>query len=289
MTGFTYNIEERNEWIERFAEQKERIYADLAEGETVKHCLDAESFGGIFYNPQWVITSEARLWSLGKNRNAGGWNIPYAHERTRRWNMRNDWHETKERLGLTSEKKIYHHQIVANYFCDKKAIELFGEENCVPHHVFRYHHLLDDGIVQDRQEDCTWNNRSKHLRWVTKKDHAVLNYIQDAWNRHNSVDDIIQGMMDGIKCKDEETGEEVSVKFSGTAEELRQQYGEILENGKFYRVLLDASGNPLTDENGDPIKKDQWTALWYEYNGGKDDRRLTVKCFLFDGRLPYIK
>ena len=276
MAVYNYNFEERNEWITRLEEQKESIQQELFEGETIKHCLDTESFDGAFYNPQWVITSEARVWSLARNNNHGGWNTPYPNDNDRRWYMKNDWHETKDRLGLNSEKRVFYHQAVANYFCDKKAIELFGEENCIPHHLFRYHHLLDDHIVQTRQEDCTWNNRAKHLRWVTKYDHAVLNYIQDALNRRDSIDTTIDKMMSGIPYTDTETGEKKFIIFQGDKNELRQQYGEILENGKFYRTV----GN----EN-----EDQWTALWYEYNGGNDRRLSVMGFFTPEGQLPYMK
>ena len=284
MADFTYNIEERNEWIARFEEQKNRIQRDLAMGETIEHCLDTEHFGGRYYNPEWVITSEARIWSLAKNRNVGGWNTPYPHERTRRWYASNDWHETKERLGLENIK-TYYHQIVANYFCDRKALDLFGEENCVPHHVFGYVHLFDQSVVQTRQECCTWNNRSKHLKWTTKGDHAVLNYLQDAKNSRETEEKIIEGMLRGIPYKD--GGEERSIILGGTSEDLRMQYKEFFDNAKFYRQLKDETGETVKDENGKVIKIRNFTAIWYDYNGGVNDRKLTVKGF-FNEKLPYI-
>lgn len=287
MVNFNYNIEERNEWIARFEEQRDRIQRELIMGEEIAHCLDAEHFGGRYYNPEWVITSEARLWSLGKNRNAGGWNTPYPHERTRRWYTSSDWHETKERLGLENIK-IYYHQIVANYFCNRKPIELFGEENCVPHHVFGYIHLFDQGVVQTRQECCTWNNRAKHLKWTTSGDHAVLNYLQDAKNSRETEDEIIEGMMRGITYKD--GGEEKRIIFNDAKEDIRKQYKEFFENAKFYRQLKDESGETVRDENGNAIKIRNFTAIWYDYNGGEDKRRLTVKGFFNEGEgLPYIK
>lgn len=277
----------RKEWMDRFEDQRARIQAALFDEEKMKQMLDEESFNGRFYNPMWVITSEARVWSLAKNHNHGGFLLPKRSRQgrrnqdgeypaTRRWYEKNIWPEVVEKFGTASMVQLYYHQMVANYFCDRTALDIFGESHCVAHHIFRYHELLDDGIVATRQEDCTWNNRANHLRWVTKYDHAVLTYIQDAHNR-NTVDAAIKKMMSGIKCKDEETGEEITIVFQGSEDEIRQEYAAILKGGKFYRQI------------GDDVE-DQWTALWYEYINGQNDRRLSVQGFIVpNGQLPFLR
>lgn len=287
----------RNEWIDRFEEQKDRIQNVLFDGETIKQMLDEESFDGRFYNPMWVITSEARIWSLAKNNNHGGLLIPKRSQQgrrnrageytaTRRWYEKNIWPEVVEKVGVTSMAQLYYHQMVANYFCDKKAVEIFGESSCVAHHIFRYRELVDEGIVNTKEEDCTWNNRAKHLRWVSKADHAVLTFIQNSWYEKKTIDYILDQMMKGIHYKDRYTKEEYTVIFEGSKEYIYQGYKEILENGAFYEIMKDENGNIIRDENGDALKRDQWTALWCEY---KDDgeKSMKVKGFWYTGNLPY--
>ena len=289
MADYSYDLSEQNEWITRFGEQRERIQAELFEGETIKQCLDTESFGGRLYNPQWIITSEARLWSLARNHNAGGWNTPYPHESTRRWYMKNNWHETTDRLGLDSEAIIYHHQIVANYFCDKKAIYLFGEENCVPHHLFKYLNLFDNHIVQTKQEACTWNNRANHLRWVTKVDHAVLSFIQDPKNSRLSIEDALEEMQKGIKYTDPDTHQTITIQFPESIEALKEEFRDVLQNGRFETHFEDENGDLWKDENGQVITEYQWTALWYEYNDALSRKLHAMGFTLTRGEIPYIR
>lgn len=279
----------RKEWVDRFEDQRERIQKVLFDGETIKQMLDEDSFGGRFYNPMWVITSEARIWSLAKNNNRGGLLIPKSspqgrknrngeYPATRRWYEKNIWPEVLERLGIKAMANLYYHQMVANYFCDKKAIELFREENCVPHHIFRYHELYNEGIVDSKQKDCTWNNRANHLKWVRRADHAVLSFIQRSWHENKTTDDIIDNMMKGISYRDRDTQKEYTVIFSDSKEALYEAYKEILDNGKYYHVFK--------DKNGVTFKREQWTALWSEYKSDGENC-IKMKGFWYEGALPY--
>ena len=294
MSEFVYSIEEQNEWIARFEAQKNDIKAQLFEKEQIEQCCDTKSFDGRYYNPMWVVTSEARIWSLPSHRFLspkrsvqGRRNRNGEYTATSRWYEKNNWHETVAHFGNKDMVQVYYHQIVANYFCDRKAIDLFGEENCIPHHIFRYRPLLDDGLVHTEQEDCTWNNRAKHLRWVSKHDHTILTYLQDVWNSRMNLDDAVNDLIKGIPYKDRYTGERTLVTLPGEPEELRLMLSDIFENAKFYRIKTDAEGNT--------IREDQWTALWYEYDGKKDgdviavNRKLTAKGFWVTEGLPYIK
>lgn len=247
MVDFTYNMEERAEWVARFNEQLERIQGDLFEGERIEQCLDTDSANGQFYNPQWVITSEARVWSLAKNNNHGGWNRPYLHETTHRWNMRNDWHETKERLGLAAEKKILYHQMVANYFLPRPHCY---NETWVAHHVFGYYHLYDLEVLHDTPElrfvDCRWINRVNHLYWVNDSDHNLISFIQ---KNTDPIDITIEKLKKGITYRGQERGLKISIDDQMTEEIIKA----LVENGRF------VSG-----------ERKLWNAIAVEY---KDDGR----------------
>ncbi len=288
-----YDESKKEEWIKRFEDQKERIQKELFDGETMQQCLNTKSFNGRFYNPMWVITSEARIWSLAKNKNHGDWlspkrsnqgkrNADGGYTATRRWYEKNNWEETVRRFNKPEMVQVYYHQIVANYFCDKTAIDIFGEDNCVSHHIFGYKRLFDNGMVQDKQTDCTWNNRAKHLRWTLKKDHTVLSYIQDPKNARQTLDEVIEGIMRKLEIDKADDREEQE-------KQLKWQLQEIVQMGKFY--------TDLEDQNGRHILMENFSALWYDYakenNAIVDPEMMSIKRSLkvksFTNPLPYMK
>ena len=295
MNDFIYNQERQNYWIEKFHEQEERIKAERYDGEKIVQCLDTKSFDGKYYNPMWVVTSEARIWSLARNHEHGDWNLPYPNKKTNRWYVKNNWDETVKRLNDKSENTIYMHQIVANYFCDRTAINIYGENNCAPHHCFRYHALYKDKIVATKQEDCRWNNRAKHLRYVYVEDHMLLTYIQQ--NYAKSAKEIVKKLTKGIYRKDRYTGKKHFIKLpSDDINENMQYLSEIVNMGKFYTNIKDRNGKPLRDNNGKIIKRDNWTAIWCNYDvddSNQETKDITKKFIVeshnLDNNLPYLK
>lgn len=179
--NYIYNEEKKREWIDRFEDQKELIKENLLPSEEIKQCLDTESFNGRYYNPIWVVTSEARIWSLDKcgwygqhTTKQGRPNAKGEYIQVQRYHAKNAWEETVKRAGTKDQVQVYYHQIVANYFCDKTAIKLFGEDGCVPHHLFGYYKFTSDDSIC-----CRWINRAKHLCYVRKYDHKFLSALQN--------------------------------------------------------------------------------------------------------------
>ena len=159
----------------KFKEQEELIKGQLMPGEEYRHCLDWDSWGGRYYCPCWVVTSEGRVWSLWDER----FNAPhFERSGTRKANgeysqgkyyYQNSNEQVLERIGKKRPARCYVHCLVANYFCDKTPIQLFGEEHCKVHHIFGY----------DLTADCMWQNRAKHIQYVRTEDHIILNAIQN--------------------------------------------------------------------------------------------------------------
>ena len=175
----TEDIFYKERYERKFKEQEELIKRQLMPGEEYKHCLDWDSWGGRYYCPCWVVTSEGRVWSLWFER----FNTPY-FERSGNRNANGEYFQGKyyyqngteqilERFGIKRPARCYVHCLVANYFCDKTAIELFGEEHCKVHHIFGY----------DWDADCMWQNRAKHIQYVKDDDHVLLNAIQKKTQR----------------------------------------------------------------------------------------------------------
>ena len=160
-------------WIKKFKEQEELIKQAFP-GENYKQCLDKVSFGMRYYNPVWVVTDEAHVWSLKLMRalpgyqDDGGTKNKDGEYTQHRYHLKNSWYESVKASGRKYPLRVYFHQLVANYFCDKLAITLFGEEECVPHHIFGY----------DESASCQWLNRAKHIQYVKKEHHKLLNALQ---------------------------------------------------------------------------------------------------------------
>lgn len=149
-------------WNLKYEEQKVEIERQLLPGETMVHCIDSESFGGKFYNPRWVATSESRVYSLTRKRWLRG-TAKYCRNKTGEV-TRVNWTLTNTECG----KDITVHQLIANYFCDKTVVEQFGEENVHVHHIWGY----------DPEKSCQENNRAEHLQYIVKKHHTFLNNLQ---------------------------------------------------------------------------------------------------------------
>lgn len=143
----------KEKWMQKYKEQEERIKALLLEDEMAVQCLDEKSFCGKYYNPIWVATSKGRVYSLyTKN---------FLHIKPKEVGYR-----TKE--GKYCGMPYYYiggkmiaHGLTANYFCDKKVIEKYGEENVQVHHKKRF----------DVKKGLCKNNHAGNLCYAPKKIH----------------------------------------------------------------------------------------------------------------------
>ena len=184
----TNKIKNEEYWIEKFHEQESAIKEKLenlaaeerasgfrgnVEVSSYKQCLDKESFDMRFYNPAWVVCSEGYVWSLHYKRLIGfiheeGFTNQQGNYSQSKWKVHNSYTETRMHLGKKSGSDIPVHQLVANYYCDKLAVRMFGEKNCVVHHILGYKYF----------NDYRWMNRAAHLQYISIRDHELLNAIQ---------------------------------------------------------------------------------------------------------------
>ena len=149
-------------YLKKYEEQKDRIEEQLVVGEEMKHCLDKKSFGGKYYNPCWVVTSKGRIYSLYKK----AWMNPWLDSIGKR---KKDGSYPEKRYCLKGDRKVWVHLLVANYFCDKAAVELYGEKNVDVHHR----------IVFDADKSCEENNYAGNLYYTERGLHQqMLNRIQ---------------------------------------------------------------------------------------------------------------
>lgn len=167
-------------WVRKFQEQEELIRHNLP-NENYKHCLDKDHFGMRYYNPIWVVTNEAHVWSLqykrllSPNQDMGGTRSKDGEYSQSRYYFKNSCPDAVKKVGVKKEIKVFVHQLVANYFCDRMPVNLYGEDACVVHHIFGY----DEGA------DCTWLNRANHIQYVRKIEHKLLNALQNGITQEN--------------------------------------------------------------------------------------------------------
>lgn len=157
------------EYMEKYEENQKKILEQLQADEQIKHCLDKTSFNARFYNPCWLVTSEARIFSL----HTMDWLDPYqdkdgcgcknaAGEYLQKpYFLRSSNEYAMMCCNVKSGLRIYIHQLVANYFCDKTVVKEYGEENCEVHHIIPYNY----------ERSCTENNRAANLQYVEKEAH----------------------------------------------------------------------------------------------------------------------
>lgn len=139
--------EKLHTYVLKFQEQLGLIESLLEPNEKIAHCTDSDSFKGAFYRPEWIATSHARVWSL----------------RYKKWlrpQMR-----TPNKFSYAN---ILVSRLVANYFCDKKVVEMFGEENVEVHHMKPLNVEKPDNRV----------NYASNLQYIRKDLHREITLIQ---------------------------------------------------------------------------------------------------------------
>lgn len=153
---------------------------DLIENEEIVHCLDKESFNGRYYFPKWAVTNMGRVYSLAVRK----WCKAYLGDEGHK-NNENKYSQATYRVNKT---KV--HLLVANYFCDKTPIQLYGEKGIEVHHITRY----------DKNKSCMENNNSNNLVYVRKEDHAtILTKIQNGnYEIPDGTDQIVRNAIDSF-------------------------------------------------------------------------------------------
>ena len=140
-------------YIKKFSEQLPKI--ELLPDEVLIQCLDKESFNGKYYIPYWAISNKGRCWSIWK---CGWLNLSLWGNKNRYWGL------TYLRNGKMTHIKVS--WLVANYFCDKTPIDLYGEDGVDVHHGFAI--LIPDEIKNsldpdDRRRNCMYFNNADNL------------------------------------------------------------------------------------------------------------------------------
>lgn len=142
-----YNLD----YFKKFKEQKELIESQLMPGELYKHCTDTISFNGRYFVPCWVVTSKSRIWSLKLSR----WIKTYREKK-------------RDCVYASNPKRTLSvHLLVANYFCDKSVVELYGEENVEGHHEESF----------DPEKTNEENNNAGNVQYIVKSDHHDINRV----------------------------------------------------------------------------------------------------------------
>lgn len=150
-------------YISKFNEQESHIRKLLYEGEKIVHCTDDISFNGRFYKPNWVATSMGRVYSLFK----------------RDWMIIKPWKNSKNKTPYyILSNGMLAHALTANYFCNKKIIELYGEDAVEVHHKKSF----------DESKGLIENNSASNLNYVKKETHrATIDAIQHG-RKHKNIE-----------------------------------------------------------------------------------------------------
>lgn len=151
-------------YSKKFAQQLPNI--DLLPGEILIHCLDKKSFKGRFYIPQWAVSNKGRCWSIWK----GDWLTPLLWGNNNRY-----WCLSYQRDGKLIHIKVS--WLVANYFCDKTPVNLFGEDGIDVHHFITISIPNEIKYSRDRNEkikSCMEFNNADNLSYERSDFHREV-------------------------------------------------------------------------------------------------------------------
>lgn len=172
---------------------KAEIEAMLEPDEQYAHCIDSESFGGRYFLPQMVVTSYGRIFTLSDNKPR---QIKCYLEECGPRNKKGELIQKKYFYRIGNGEHILNikaHQIVANYFCDKSVVEMYGEENVEVHHIGGY----------DTSYPNTYLNRWDRLQYAYIPSHNDMSLMQRGSFKRFDIDDpLMQMAISNAKCGD---------------------------------------------------------------------------------------
>lgn len=149
-------------WKQEFTRQQGTIKALMLPGEKFVQCLDNKSFNGKYYHPMWVATSFGRVYSLASKK--------FLSIKPKAVGVRKKNGEYSGTSYYYIGGKICAHRLTANYFCDKRIIEKYGEDTIVVHHIQEFD--VSKGLIE--------NNHVSNLCYIPKQIHiAIINKIYD--------------------------------------------------------------------------------------------------------------
>lgn len=193
----------------------------LEQGEQLVHCLDAQSFEGKYYAPEWAASNYGRAYSLAKNK----WLAPQAIGTNRAY-----W-------GFKGHIQPKVHQLVLNYFpneSDKTALKFFGEKNVEGHHIIPIE--IPEELKVHTEENKL--KRMEHCMKCNRKSNVVYQEKQ-----HDHKDDT--RITNGIETEGEQHGKEVwssdMILFRSIASNSGKREGN--SNGSYYVYSEDENGN----------------------------------------------
>lgn len=89
------------------------------------------------------------------------------------------------RVDVTSAGKrhnpsetMFVHRMVANYFCNKDAVKLYGEENVEAHHAKAFKRTIEIYENQPEEGKKFYINYWKYLEWTEKTEHDKIDNLQ---------------------------------------------------------------------------------------------------------------
>lgn len=160
-----------------FREQQSRFWK-IAKDEEFRHCIDKESFHGEFYDPEKVISNYGRIWSL----NTEDFIHSYQKEKPDGYfvidvSAAGKRHNISPKSGKP-RAKMFIHRAVANYFCDKTAVSIYGEDNVEAHHSYSHKKTLPFYKPERNKHNKYWINYWEYLHWTDKDQHSEITQDQ---------------------------------------------------------------------------------------------------------------
>lgn len=198
--------------------------ADLSEGEKIVQMTDKESFKGNYYYPAYAVTDKGRVWSIINSK----WLIPQAVG-----NDRSYW-----AVDLGTMVKV--HVLVANYFCDKHAAELFGEEHVQVHHkrvVDVPERLKAEGYAAEKLKSCMAANAAENLCYQQTDDHVMLTKFSNRQRVPGENQD---------KVEFDETLQRIRMMFDPRSSEIMLEYDQ--QGNASLRIVTHFKGSTETLE-----------------------------------------
>lgn len=144
--------------------------ANLLKGEKIEQMTDQKSFKGRYYYPAYAVTNKGRVWSIINHK----WLAPQAVGTDRSY-----W--AVDLLGTM----VKVHLLVANYFCDKYAVEVFGEANVQVHHkkvVDVPEELKTKECTEEKIKSCMDANAAENLCYQKTDDHLMITKFSNHQN-----------------------------------------------------------------------------------------------------------